>query len=145
MDITIINLQTRIPLRLTRIKKNAQKALQYLGISAADLSIVFVSAQKMKRLNTRHLRHSYETDILTFNYAQADSDFLMAEIIICPSVARIQAKQYGVPLEKEIMLYVVHGILHVMGFDDHSVKDIKKIRSKEARVMEHLYPTNKTG
>ena len=135
MDITIRNLQTRIPLRLIRIKKVIRHTLQYLRISDAELSIVFVSPQRMKILNTKHLRHHYVTDILTFNYSLSQSRSLQAEVVICPSVAASNAVIYGATLQKEIDLYVVHGLLHLAGYDDHSVHDIKRMRNKENEIL----------
>lgn len=138
MEITIRNLQTRIPIRLPRIKKVVQKTLQYLRISNAQLSIVFVAPQRMKMLNTQHLKHSYATDILTFDYRLSVSQDLQAEIIICPLVAAQNASAYKTTTAKEIDLYLVHGLLHLAGYDDHSGRDIKRIRNKENEIIKHL-------
>lgn len=142
MDITIKNLQTRIPIRLVRIKRIAEQSLQYLGISGAELSIAFVSPQAMKRLNARHLNHNYVTDILTFDYRAGRSGPLEAEIIICPSVASKNAGEYGGSVYSEIRLYVIHGILHLSGYEDHSPKDIRKIRKKESEIVDYLVRNN---
>jgi probable rRNA maturation factor len=140
MDITIRNLQTKIPIHPTRIKKAVRHALQYLRISDAELSIVFVSPQRMKTLNAKHLKHRYVTDILTFDYraSKLKSQALQAEVIICPSVAASNAVVYGSTLQKEIDLYVVHGLLHLAGYDDHSAHDIKLIRNKENEILKNL-------
>ena len=69
MEITIKNLQTKIPIRLPRIKNTAQRALRRLKISSATLSFVFVTPQKMKALNSKYLKHHYVTDVLTFDFS----------------------------------------------------------------------------
>ena len=138
MDITIRNLQTRIIIHPTRIKKAVRHALQCLRISDAELSVVFVSPQRMKILNTKHLQHRYVTDILTFDYRASKSQGLQAEVIICPSVAASNAVVYRSTIQKEIDLYVVHGLLHLAGYDDHSAQDIKLIRNKEKEILDNL-------
>lgn len=135
MDITTRNLQTKILIRLPRIKKIVRYTLQYLRISDAELSIVFVSPQRMKILNAKHLKHRYVTDILTFDYRVSKSQGLRAEVIICPSVAASNAVFHGTTLPEEIDLYVVHGILHLAGYDDHSARDIKRMRNKENEIL----------
>jgi probable rRNA maturation factor len=144
MDITIKNLQTKIPIRLSRIKKIAEQAFQYLGMSDVDLSIAFVSASEMKRLNAQHLKHDYVTDILTFNYRSSPKQPLEAEIIICPAVALKNAREFGDSLDNEVRLYVIHGILHLAGYDDQCEKDIKKIRLKESEIIDYLEQNKKS-
>jgi probable rRNA maturation factor len=138
MDITIRNLQTKIPIRLSRVQKVALHTLQSLRVSDAQLSIVFVAVQRMRRLNAAHLHHCYVTDILTFDYRLPGDDRLLAEIVICPSIAVQNAIDYGTTTAKEIDLYVVHGLLHLTGFDDHTPEDIQAMREKEKEIMGSL-------
>lgn len=92
----------------------------------------------MKSLNARHLRHYYSTDILTFDYRTPADSSLAAEIVICPSVARANALLYKRSLMDEIRLYVVHGLLHLTGYDDGSAKDTAAMRHKEAEIISFL-------
>ena len=138
MDITIKNLQTRIPIRLTRIKKVACHALQYLRMFNAELSIVLVTSQRMKIINAHYLKHNFSTDILTFDYRSLKANDFQVEIIICPSKAAQNAVVYKTTIEEEIDLYVVHGLLHLAGYNDHSSRDIKRIRSKEKEIIKSL-------
>ncbi|MBL8014356.1 MAG: rRNA maturation RNase YbeY [Candidatus Omnitrophica bacterium] len=110
-----------------------------MGENQGDISIVFVSPQRMKLLNARHLNHHYSTDILTFDYRQGADGFLIAEIVICPSVAKHNAILFGKSVAQEIALYVVHGLLHLMGFDDHSPQKTALMRKKEAEVISYLF------
>ena len=66
------------------------------------------------------------TDVITFAYG---------EIIVCPSVAVANAKTYGNAVNKELTLYVVHGILHLAGYDDHVPEDILRMRKKEQELI----------
>ena len=68
----------------------------------------------MRSVNKKYLNHDHVTDVLTF-----DLGIRTGEIIICPQIAGINAKAHQTSTEKEIILYVIHGILHLAGFDDH--------------------------
>lgn len=139
MDITIKNLQTKIPVRPTRIKKVIRQTFRHLNISRAELSVVFVTPQRMKILNARHLKHNYATDILTFDYRLSPAhEEIQAEIVICPSMAQANAASYKTTVGKEIDLYLVHGILHLLGYDDHSPNEIARMRKKEAELINSL-------
>ncbi|MBP6342356.1 MAG: rRNA maturation RNase YbeY [Candidatus Omnitrophica bacterium] len=139
MDITLKNLQTKIPILPTRIKKLVLQTFRHLRVSRAELSVVFVTPQRMKSLNARHLSHNYTTDILTFDYRLSPkTKEIQAEIIICPAVAAQNAATYDTTTSAEIELYLVHGILHLLGYDDHSPKDITRMRKKEAEIVSFL-------
>src|ERR1041385_2835909 len=121
MDISIRNLQTKVSIRIPRIDEVARRTLNYVRISEAALSIVFVTPQRMKSLNTKYSKHAYLTDVLTFDYSPTrQRKRILAEIIIAPTVAVQNAKVFQTTPQKEIELYVIHGILHLLGFDDHA-------------------------
>lgn len=84
-------------------------------------------------LNQKYLRHDYATDVLTFD--MGSKAVLEAEIIISAQTAQRNAAEYGVSVKSEIVLYMIHGVLHVLGYDDHTPSGIKKMRRKEAELM----------
>ncbi len=136
MIIEIKNLQTKIPISLLSIKAVIRKILKKEGIIPACLSIVFVTNRKMKAMNKKYLRHDYATDVITFDLRECkDPKVMNGEIIISAEMAANNAREFGVPVKKEIVLYVVHGILHLLGYDDHSPSQIKKMRAKEQELM----------
>ena len=132
MEITIKNLQKKILIPQVNIIKAAKAAFRklekrgHLKASSFSLSIVFVGVKRMRAMNKEYLNHDYVTDVLTF-----DLEENQGEIIICPSVASVNAKVYRISTESEIILYVIHGILHLAGFDDHSPQDILEMRRME--------------
>ncbi len=91
----------------------------------------------MYALNKKYLKHHYTTDILTFNLSD-NKNKLVGEIIISTDEALKNAKIYKTLPRQEIILYVVHGILHLLGYDDHSPSDIKKMRAKEQELLEYV-------
>jgi probable rRNA maturation factor len=84
----------------------------------------------MRAINKKYLDHDYVTDVLTFDLGDR-----CGEVIICPRVACVNAKAHQTSTENEIILYVVHGILHLAGFDDHSPKDILQMRRMEEKLL----------
>ena len=137
--IEIQNLQTTIPLNLLQLKKLIRKVLKHQQIVDAHLSFVFVSDLKIKALNKKYLQHDFATDVLTFDWRPKGSgSSLEGEIIISAQTAKRQAAEYDLSLKDEILLYMVHGVLHLLGFDDHSPAKIKKMRAQEKKLLAAL-------
>ena len=134
MDITVKNLQSKFPVLSSQIKTAALKVCKDLALVGhkSAISIVFVGAKRMRRINKTYLGHDYVTDVVTFDLGDT------GEIIICPSVAYKNAKDYGVSVQQEHLLYVVHGLLHLAGFNDHKPKDIQRMRLKEKQLLDRL-------
>ena len=117
------------------------------GITQAELSVVFVTDSQIKVLNKRYLQHDCPTDVLAFdlredarrprkrNAAGWTGGRLEGEIVVSTMTAARQAKEYHSTPVLETVLYVVHGILHLCGYDDHRDRDIKKMRARERAVM----------
>jgi len=84
----------------------------------------------MRAINQKYLKHDYVTDVLTFDLGEN-----CAEIIICPQVALSNAKEHQTSTDDEIILYVIHGILHMAGFDDHSPGDALQMRKMEKELL----------
>lgn len=126
MDIAITNVQRVIPIPVDRIKKIIFRCAKYLKLNHVELSVVFVGEKRMQRINRQFLGHDYVTDIITFQHG---------ELIICPQVAKRQAKQHEQTLDNELILYVIHGLLHLAGYDDHHADDIKQMRHQEALMI----------
>ena len=132
MDITVKNLQRSIPVSLAKTKTTALKACSSLKLlkSFLNVSIVFVAPGRMRSINKKYLGHDYVTDVITFDLGDGN-----AEILICPQVASANAKIHQEPLTKELLLYVVHGLLHLAGYDDHMPDDIQQMRLKEKKLL----------
>ena len=127
MNIAIVNCQRIIPVPISKIRFAARKALRKLQREYdQELSIVFVGPQRMRRMNKKYLGHDYVTDVITFDYG---------EIIVCPGQAARNAKRYGNTVEGELVLYVIHGILHLAGYEDKTPDGLRRMRAKERELM----------
>ena len=143
MEIALANYQKKIPLQTKQIQKIAQLILRYEGVHSGSLSLVFVTRQKIRALNKKFLDRSTATDVLAFDLRQSffktkKRGEIIGEIIISPDAAKQNAKIYGTSVGDEIILYVTHGILHLLGYDDHDSTDIKKRREKEKEILQYL-------
>ena len=130
MEITLKNLQKKIPIPRKQILKAAKAAFRKLEFEGRDLSIVFVAPARMRAINRKYLKHDYVTDVLSF-----DLGGKISEIIVCPQIAFANAKIYRTSVRNEMIMYVIHGILHLAGFDDHSEKDIDQMRRMEMKLL----------
>ena len=101
-----------------------------------DLTIVFVNETQMAEINLKHLRHEGTTDIITFDYTTPT--LLHGELIICPAVASEHAAQYQVTLGHEIARNIVHGVLHLLGYDDGQTIAQNKMKREEERLLKIL-------
>lgn len=140
MDILIENQQKIIPLNTAILRKIVQKILRHEKISRASLSFVFVTDQKIRSLHKKYLNKDSATDVLTFDFQEETPKgkrlkMLEGDIVISAVTAGKNAKSFKTTPHYEIVLYVAHGILHLLGYDDHSPNDIKKIRAKEQELM----------
>jgi len=95
-----------------------------------------VSRESIIALNKTHLNHNYETDIITFDYSHTDA--INAEIFICPEVVAENAERYNQPIEREKKRVYIHGLLHLVGFDDQTEGERMLMRQEEERwLTEH--------
>lgn len=149
MDILIENQQKIIPLNTAILRKIVQKILRHEKITRAALSFVFVTDANIRSLHKKYLGLNSATDVLTFDLSEQRPagnrvKSLEGDVVISVATACKNAKSFKTSPHYEIVLYIAHGILHLLGYDDHSPKDIKKIRAKEQELMalvKSLIPT----
>ena len=106
-------------------------------VTEAEVSIAIVSDEQIHQLNLEYLQHDYETDVLSFNLgsdADAAANGLVGEIIVSADTAIRCAAEEGVDAIDELALYVIHGVLHLVGYDD-KIDD----RTMEMRAAERSY------
>jgi probable rRNA maturation factor len=125
----------KIDLRL--LEKIAAAALEELGMEAAELGIVLVSAKEMASLNEKFLGHEGPTDVITFDYQNTELR-ICGEIFVCVEEAKRQAKEFKTTWQSEAIRYVVHGILHLAGHDDLNPIARKKMKKEEGRLVREL-------
>ena len=96
-----------------------------------QMNYIFCSDEYLLELNKTHLQHDYYTDILTFPYAPAGVEELISDIYISIDRVKDNAQSYGLPFQEELHRVMIHGALHLIGFDDHGEAAVKEMRAKE--------------
>ena len=94
-----------------------------------QISIIFCSDNYILDVNQQYLNHDYFTDIITFDYCEGDK--LSGDLFISVDSVAENALEYGTDFSDELNRVIVHGVLHLIGYDDHDEDDIAQMRSKE--------------
>ena len=115
-----------------KIKSWLKNVASGYGFSAGDLNYVFCDDEYLLQMNRQYLGHDYYTDIITFDSREdALSKRLDGDIFISVDTVRANGEEYGEGFEREIMRVIAHGLLHLIGFDDHTAAQQKKMREAE--------------
>lgn len=125
--------QIKIEKRLVHSLVN--KLYKELNFTIESLNVNFVDAEYMLHLNKDYLKHNYNTDIITFNYSGSNNN-LDGEIFISINEAIVNALKFDVHIGSEIVRLVIHGILHLIGFDDKNVSDKRNMKREENKLTE---------
>ena len=137
--IPITNLQKCLPLERAAIRETARRALESEGCEK-DVSLVFVGDERIRALNREFLDHDWQTDVIAFPL-EDEADDLLGEVVVSTETAvREAGRRKRQPLD-ELLLYVVHGILHLLGYDDHSPPDRRRMRRAESAILKAADPT----
>ena len=141
VEIQILNNQENIELSagiLEDLKSTALEIGSVLNINNKVISIVLVNNDIIKTLNCQYRDKDYVTDVLSFPLSTLDSDEeLLGEIIICAEVAKQQAEEYNNELKQELNFLILHGILHLCGYD-HDENHSGEMRDKEKEIINKL-------
>lgn len=119
-----------------RLKQAVRSVLKEAGIQAGEISIAIVADPRMHELNRQYLSHDYPTDVLSFVLEHdEEAASLEGEIIVSADYASREAQRFGWRTEDELLLYVIHGCLHLVGHDDQTADGQAAMRAAET---EHL-------
>ena len=94
-----------------------------------DINVIFCSDNYILDVNMKYLQHDYFTDIITFNYCEGK--VLSGDLFISVDSVRENSIEFGTDFEEELHRVIVHGVLHLIGYDDHTEEDKKVMRQKE--------------
>ena len=137
MKITLLNLQKKVRVRAGKIKKLIFEVLAGERVKQSGrINICFVDNSQIKKFNFKFLKIKSSTDVLAFNLSdKKEKNIILADIMISAQEASNQARNYKTTPDYELSLYVVHGLLHILGFDDHMPRQIKLMRKKESQYV----------
>jgi probable rRNA maturation factor len=129
--IKIASPQEIVPFERAPLRELAQAVLTEEGVTDAEISLALVDNPTIHGINKRFLDHDEPTDVITFPLSGPGAKTLTGELVIGVEVAREQAAERGHDVQTEIALYVIHGLLHLCGFDDRTPEDARAMRVRE--------------
>ncbi len=124
------------------LRRAALATLEAEEIADADLSIAVVDAAEMSRLHKRYLKKHDPTDVLTFDLgSDLTAGRIDGEIVVCADIARQRAAERSSKLtdaKSELALYVVHGLLHLAGYDDCEPAEFRRMHAREDEILTQI-------
>jgi probable rRNA maturation factor len=139
ITIDIANQQACLPVDRVRWRRAVRAILKDASITRARISLAVVDDPTMARLNEQFLDHKGPTDVLSFVLDKSEG-FVDGEVIVGAETALRESPRYGATPSDELLLYVVHGTLHLVGYDDTTVATRRKMRKREQEVLQALGP-----
>ena len=142
--LTLRNRQRARPIDLRRLRQIAKALLEdFLKQRAYNLGVYMVAAPEMTSLNETFLRHQGSTDVITFDYSETstpevNSGVLHGEIFICTDEALRQSRLFRTSWHSEMIRYLVHGVLHLRGYDDRRPAARRRMKQEEDRLVRFL-------
>jgi probable rRNA maturation factor len=124
--------------------------LTELGLLEAELSILFVNDLQIQELNRRYLHRDKPTNVLAFSMRQGEFStlhpHLLGDLVISVETAKRQSNRFGLNEMEMVILLMVHGVLHLMGYDHEGTKkDSKEMAYKQKQLFHHATQTFKSS
>ena len=118
------------------IKKWIKGVVEASGKTVGDVNIIFCNDPSILEINQQFLGHDYYTDIITFDYCEGNT--VSGELYISVDTVEANAQEYNETFRNEMHRVIIHGILHLLGYDDHSEEDIAQMREQEDLALDDL-------
>ena len=130
MRLRLSNQQSEVAAKVRPLRSRLKAALPLLPRplprNLAEVHIVLVDRATIARVHGQFMDDPAETDVITFPYG---------EILVCPAVAQDRARELGLKLEDEVLLYALHGLLHLAGYDDTTPKLAREMAAAQEKLL----------
>ncbi len=143
MEISISNRQKRVTIDTAKLRRAARKILSVLGCEDAEISIVIADDEEITRLNLQYFQRQGPTNVISFPMDAEKSENgqprMLGDVVISADTARRHAAAAGIPTEEEILFLLIHGTLHLVGYDHEGPQDERrKMEAKEKEIFGEL-------
>lgn len=115
------------------IKQTIEKEKKTIG----TISIIFTTKKELLKINKKYLKHNYNTDIITFSYN--DNNLISGDLFISLPQIKENSKTYNVTFKQELLRVIIHGVFHLLGYNDKTEKEKITMRKKENIALSFFY------
>ena len=148
MPVYIIDEQTECLIDSGTLENQIKIILPLLNCKNKELSILLTDDKKIRELNKQYRNKNISTDVLSFSQTEGEEDGLehnlLGDIVISTSTAMRQCSEHNLSIDEEIVLLLIHGILHLLGFDhDRSDEDDVYMKEKTSELFGFIFPNKK--
>jgi probable rRNA maturation factor len=142
ITVDVSDTQSHLAVDPAALARLVREALAAEAVNAATISLAIVDNATIHAINRRHLDHDWPTDVITFCLSDDEDDALAGELIVSAEMAAATASEAGIAARDELALYVVHGLLHLCGYDDSTPAESAAMRRREGEVLARLGHSN---
>ena len=136
--VAVFNAHRRYRVRRRAIAAYVRSVLSGEGRRTGAIAVIFIDGPRSRSLNRKFLGHDYSTDVVSFLLEEGKN--LEGEIYVNLDRARVQASRYDVSFGNEVARLVVHGTLHLTGFDDRPAAAARRMKEREERYLRKFFP-----
>ena len=140
LDFPINNTTPTPELNISALTEIAGKICGDHSVQEGEVGFIFVETDYIIKLNQQYFEKSTATDVISFLLSDPDNSAVTGEVYVCTDTARIQAKSYSVTIENELLRLAIHGLLHVLGYDDQTTVEKTEMTQKEDFYLEQIFP-----
>jgi probable rRNA maturation factor len=133
--VNISSSQTALRVPRKKITAMVEFVARSEAVQADEVDIAIVTSRRIAALNRQYLQHVGATDVLSFDLSSPGGG-LIAQIIVCAEVAVREARARRIGPQRELMLYIVHGLLHMMGYDDTTPQAAEKMYARQEELLD---------
>jgi len=134
-EVIVSSCQSALRVPRKRIAELVAFVARREGAALEQIDVAVVGARRMAELNRRYLGHRGATDVLSFDLTDAWQGGGCGQIVVCGDVAAREARRRGTAPQRELLLYVAHGLLHLLGYDDASPRAAARTRARQERIL----------
>lgn len=135
-SIQIASNQKRVKLDRAGLRRDVRKILELLGAAKQELSLMIVDDEGIRTINRDYLRRDRPTNVIAFSLTEGDfgdvNPGVLGDVVVSVETAAMEARAAGIPVEDAILYLILHGILHLAGYDHEGPKGIARARIMSA-------------
>jgi probable rRNA maturation factor len=114
------------------VRRVVEKTLKFEKSEKRDIGVLVTGNRMIRRLNNQFLKHDYPTDVISFGF---EEQWNLGDLVVSAEMAKHVSKKLHIPFREELARYLVHGTLHLLGYDDKKKKDQLRMHQKQEAIV----------